>query len=151
MWVCQAHRGAPQARVLLCRSARQALKGAPRVGSYSVFQYVRRLMGQPRYCSAANAVVWGEKRLWWLHPLHMTQQYCLASTDAWLSSTDISPHNLLPHIPSICLSTVNSSPRPGIAPQPLNSSSQLLRLPGDWRHCPGLVWLRQELSDSDSI
>ena len=50
---------------------------------------------------------------------------------AWLSSTSISHHNLLPHIPLIHLSTVNSSPRPGIAPQSLNSSSQLLPLPGD--------------------
>ena len=43
---------------------------------------------------------------------------------AWLSSTGISHHNLLPHIPSICLSTVNSSLHPGIHPQSLNSSSQ---------------------------
>ena len=40
-------------------------------------------------------------------------------------------HDLLPHILSIHLSTVNSTPHPGIAPQSLNSSSQLLRLPGD--------------------
>ena len=61
----------------------------------------------------------------------MTQQFCLASMAAWLSSTGISYQNLLPHTPSICFSTVNSSPRPGIAPQSLNSSSQLLPLPGD--------------------
>ena len=60
----------------------------------------------------------------------MTQQYRLASMDAWPSSTGISHHNLLPHIPSIRLSTVNSSPHPGIAHQPLNSSSQPLHLPG---------------------
>ena len=47
--------------VLLCRSAHQALKGAPWVGSYSVVQCVRHLMGQPLYCSAANAGVWGER------------------------------------------------------------------------------------------
>ena len=47
---------------------------------------------------------------------------------SWLSSTGISHHNLLPHIPSISLSTANSSPHPGIAQQPLNSSSQLLGL-----------------------
>ena len=58
----------------------------------------------------------------------MTQQYLLASMAARLSSTGISHHNLLPHIPSIYLSTVNSSPRPGIAPQSLNSGSQLLHL-----------------------
>ena len=50
---------------------------------------------------------------------------------AWLSSTSISHHSLIPHIPLIRLSTVNSSPRPGIVPQSLNSSSQLLHLPGD--------------------
>ena len=49
------------------------------------------------------------------------------------------------------LSTVNSSPCPGIPPQSLNSSSQLLHLPGDLRPYPGYVWLRQELSDSHSI
>ena len=63
-------------------------------------------------------------------PPTLTQQYRLASIAARLSSTGISHHNLLPHIPSIRLSTVNSSPHPGIAHQPLNSSSQPLHLPG---------------------
>ena len=60
---------------------------------------------------------------------------------AWLSFTGISHHNLLPYISLIHLSTVNSSPHPGIAPQSLNSSSQPLHLPGD--PCPslGYVWL----------
>ena len=40
---CQAHRGVPLAGVLLCSSVHQAL------------------MGQPLYCSAANAGVWGER------------------------------------------------------------------------------------------
>ena len=66
---------------------------------------------------------------------------------AWLSSTGISHHDLLPHIPLIRLAAVNSSPRPGIAPQSLNSSSQLLPLPGDQCFCPGYVCLRQGLSD----
>ena len=56
----QAHRGAPLTGVLLCRSACQALKGAPWVGSYSPFQCARHLMGQPLYCSAADAGMWGE-------------------------------------------------------------------------------------------
>ena len=60
-------------------------------------------------------------------PLHVTQQYRVASMVASLSFTGISHHDI-PHIPSIYLSEVNSSPRPGIAPQSLNSSSQLLRL-----------------------
>ena len=49
---------------------------------------------------------------------------------AWLSSTGISHHNLLPHIPFFRLSTVNSIPGPGIAPQSLNSSSQTLQFQG---------------------
>ena len=65
----------------------------------------------------------------------MTQQYCLAS---WLSSTGIFHHSLLPHVPSVCLSAVNSSPCPGIAPQSLSSSSQLLHLLGDLCPCPGM-------------
>ena len=57
----------------------------------------------------------------------MTQQYHLASMATWFSSTGISHYNLLPHTPSSHLSTVNSNPHHGIAPQSLNSSSQPLR------------------------
>ena len=60
----------------------------------------------------------------------MTQQYHLVSMVAGLSSIDGSHYNLLSQIPTICLSIVKSSPRPGIAPQSLNSSSQSLCLPG---------------------
>ena len=49
------------AGVLLSISLCQALKGLPCVGSYSVVQCIRRLMGQPLYCSAANAGMWGER------------------------------------------------------------------------------------------
>ena len=70
---------------------------------------------------------------------------------AWLSSTCISHHNLLPHIPLIRLSAVNNSPRLGIAPQSLNSSSQRLCLPGDLCPCLGYAWLWQRLSDSRSF
>ena len=83
-------------------------------------------------------------------PMH-DSAVCLASMAAWLSSTGISHHNLLPHIPSIHLSAVNSSPLTGIAPQSLNSSFQLLPLPGDLHPYPGYVWLWQGLSDSHSI
>ena len=72
----------------------------------------------------------GRERLGDGSPPRVTQQYHLVSMAAWLSSTGVSHHHL-PHIPLICLSAVNSSPRPGIAPQSLNSSSQLLPLPGD--------------------
>ena len=70
--------------------------------------------------------------------LHMTQQYHLASLATRLSSTGISHHSLLPNIPSTGLSTVKSSPCPGIAPQSLKSSSQLLCLPGDQCSCWGM-------------
>ena len=57
----QAYREAPLTGVLLCRSVPQSLKGAPWVGSYSVVQRARRLMGRPLYCSAASAVMWRER------------------------------------------------------------------------------------------
>ena len=60
----------------------------------------------------------------------MTQQYCLASMAAWLSSTGISHLSLLPHVPSVCLFTANSRPCPVIAPHSLHSSPQLLCLLG---------------------
>ena len=147
----QAHRGTHLTGVLLCSSARQSLKGVPWVGSYSVVQCIRHLMGQPLSCLAANAGIWGREFIVMALPLHMTQQDHLASMAARLSSTGISHYNLLPHIASTHLSTVNSSPHPGIAPQSLNSSSQLLHLPGDQCSCLEYVWLWQELSDSHSI
>ena len=44
-----------------CRLAHPSLKGAPWVGSCSVILCVRHLMGQPLYCSDADAGVWGER------------------------------------------------------------------------------------------
>ena len=78
----------------------------------------------------------GREAWWWLHPLRVTQQYHLASMAVWLSSTRISHHNLLPHIPWIHLFTVNTSLCHGVAPQSPNSSSHPLCLPEDL--CP--VW-----------
>ena len=69
---------------------------------------------------------------------------------AQLSSTGISHHNLLPCIPLICLSTVNSSPRPVIVPQSLNSSSQPLHLPEDLCPCLGDQALRLWSGSTDS-
>ena len=89
----------------------QAVTGLPCLGSFSIVQRIRHiegplaalqcircLLGQPLCCSAANASSVGRERLW-LQPLHVTQQYHLASMAAWLSSTGISHHSLLPHIP----------------------------------------------------
>ena len=50
-----------------------------------------------------DAGLWMEREAM-LHPLWVTQQYCLTSMAAWLSSTGISHHNLLHHLPSICFS-----------------------------------------------
>jgi len=81
----------------------------------------------------------GRVRLrWWLHPLHMTQQYRLASMAAWLSSTGISHQNVHCHVPLVHLLVVNSSPCSEIALQSLYSSSQLLHLLGHLRPCLGV-------------
>ena len=132
--VHQAHRGAPMAGVLLCSSVPQVFEGPASL--------------------LFNCPCWhvGRERLWlWLYPLCLTLQYRLASMAAWLSATGISHHNLFPRIPSICLSTVNSSPCPGIATQSLNSSFQPLCLLGNLHPCLGYVWLWQGLSNSHSI
>ena len=59
--VHHAHRGAALAGFLLCRSVCQSLRAATWVGSCSVVQCIRHLMGQPLYCSAANAGLWRER------------------------------------------------------------------------------------------
>ena len=149
----QALRGFPCLRSFSIVQRIRHIEGVPWLGSYSVVQCLGHLVGLPLYCSAANAGVWGERGYYGdgSNPLRMTQQYRLASMAAQLSSTGISHHNLLPHILSIHLSTVNSSPCPGITSQSLNSSSQPLPLPWDLHPCPGYVWMRQGLSDSHSI
>ena len=89
--------------------------------------------------------MWGQRGYGDDSTRYVPQQYHLASMASWLSFTGFSHHNLLPHGPLIRLFTVNSNHRPGIAPQSLNSSSQLLHLLG--LCVPG--W--QGLSDSHSI
>ena len=129
-----ALRGLPRCGVLLCCSAHQAHRGAPWLGSYSV---VHQVFDGPASLTF-SCQYWrvGRERLWWwLHPLCVTQRYCLASVAACLPSTGISHHYLPPHIPSVHLSAVNSGPCPGIAAQSLSFSSQPLRLPGDQHSC----------------
>ena len=166
----QAHRGAPLARVLLCRSVYQALKGAPWmgsslvwhiqslkgapwVGSYCVVQCIRHLMGQPLHCSAASAGLWGETG----YGIGSTR-YVRLSCITLLPWVPGFPPRAFPTpvssltSPPIHLSAVtNPSPRPGIAPQSLKSGSQSVHLPGDLHPCPGYVWLWQGLSDFHSI
>ena len=122
-------RGATLVGVLLYRSVCQALKGAPYVGSYSVV-HVSGVWLASLSTFQLPMLVCGERGGVMAPPPSVTQQHRLASLAACLSSMEISYHDLLPHIPSIYLSTDNSSPCPRIAPQSLNSSFQLLCLPG---------------------
>ena len=108
------------------------------MGSYAIGQCIRCL-GHTLYHSAADAGMWGERGY---------GDGCIPYT--WLSSITLLPW--LSGIPPLAfpttissltsphsLSTVNSSPSTGIAPQSLNSSSQLLRLPGDQGSMNGCV------------
>ena len=63
VWCVRHIEGPSLAGALLCRSARQAFKMSPWAGSYSAGQCVSCLMGQPLYCSAANAGMWGESSM----------------------------------------------------------------------------------------
>lgn len=128
------------------------IEGPAWLGSFSVDQVRQTFDGPASPLFSCQCWHVGRERLWgWLHPLHVTQQYRLASMADWLSSTGISHHYLLPCNPSVCLSTANSSPCPEIAPQSPISSSHPLPLPGDQRSCPAYVWPRQGLSDSRSM
>ena len=105
--------------VLLCSSVHQAFDG------------------QPLHCSAASAGLWDEREAMVMAP-HLAHDSALSPCfhGCLAFPTGISHHDVLLHIPSICLSTVTSNPHPGIAPQFLNSTSQPPCLPGDQRSCP---------------
>ena len=158
----QALWGLPSLGVLLCCSACQAHRGAPSgwgptlqtgasvterstLGGVLLHSSVRQAFDGPvsPLFSCQCWHVGRERLLWCLHPLHVTQHYHLASKAAQLSSKGISHHNLLPPLPSICFSAVNSNPRPGIASHYPYSSSQPLHLSEDPHLCPGYVWLWQ--------
>ena len=87
------------------------------LGSYSVVQCMGCLMGQPLYCSAADAGMCVGREALVMAPPATRDSAVSPSMAAWLSSTGISHHNLLPHIPSICL----------------------LCLPGDQHSCKGCM------------
>ena len=107
------------------------------MGSYSVVQCVRRLMGQPLSCSAAMLAC-GEREAMVMAPPPKHDSEVSPCFHGCLAP-GIAHHDLLPHILSIRLSGVNSSPCPGIAPQSLNSSSQLLHIWRDQHSCLGYV------------
>ena len=139
----QAHIGALVAGVLLCRLAHKVLKGAPWVGSYSVVRCTRRLMGQTLLFSC---LCWreGERGCG-----YMSLSSILLS---WLPGFPPQgfPTTISSLTPFIHLSAVNGSLCLGIVLQSLNSSSQLLCLPGDLCPCPGYLWRQQGLSNSHS-
>ena len=141
--------------VLLSCSICQALKEAPWLGSFSLVQCIRCLKSQSLWSLSLlfSYLCWcvGRERLqWWLHSLHVTQQYPLASVAAWFSSTGISHRGLFPRVPWGHLPAINNRSCPGFALQFLCSASQLLCFPGDLCACLGYVWLCQWLSYSTS-
>ena len=81
--------------------------------------------------------------------LRMTQQYPLASMAAWLSSTGISGHSLLHHIPLSLLRQQQPSPWDFSTIPKLQLPAA--ELPGELCPCPGNVWMQQGLPDSHSI
>ena len=139
----QAGRGAPLAGILLCISACQPLKEAPWVGSYSVVPYLRHLMGQPLYYSAADAGVWGERG----YGNSSTSMHDSAVLPCFQGCLAFLHRHFPPQSPPSCPLglSLHSSPCPVIAPESLHSSPQPFRLLGYLHHCPGYVWLRQGL------
>ena len=61
--VHQVHRGASRLGCCSVDRGIRHLKGHSGWGSYSAVRGVRRLMGQPLYCSAAKAGMWGERAM----------------------------------------------------------------------------------------
>ena len=106
----QAHRGGPPAGALLCSFVHQALKEAPWLGSYPAvlcWRVGREAMVMAPPATRDSAVSPYFRGC----PAFLHRHF---------------PPQSPPSHPSIRLSTVNRSPRPGIAPQSLNSSSQAL-------------------------
>ena len=146
-----------------------ALRGLPCLGSFSVALHIRHIEGTPwlRSYSVDQCFrhLMGHLSIVQLPMLACGEREAMVMAPPPTRDSAVSPcfhgcltffhrhsyHILLPHIPLICLSAVNSSPRPGIAPQSLNSSFQLLCHARDLCPCLGYVWLQQWLSDSQSI
>ena len=130
----QAHNGASQAGSLLCSSVHLALEWA----SISTVQLRMLACGEREATVMAPPSMHDSAASPCLHG-------CLAFLYRHFPSGSPPSHTLTPSF------SVDSSPCPGIAPQSLNSSSQLLRIWGDQHPCLGYVWLQQGLSDSLSI
>ena len=137
--------------VLFCCLAHQALKGVPWMGSscssgHQAFDGPACLL-----FSCQHWHVVGRESMVMAPPPTRDSAVspCLLGCLAFLHQH--SPPQSPPSHRSVHLSIVNISPHPGIAPQALNSSSQMLYLLGDLCPYPGHVWLQQGLSGSHSI
>ena len=125
----------------------QALRGAPRVWSYSVVQHVRRLMGQPLHCSADDAGVCGERGYG-----AGSNPTCDSAVSPCFHGCPASLHR---HFPS--QSPPSPPPDPSVCPQSTAALALgLLQLPAVAPSrrpaaCPGCVRLQQGLPDSHSI
>ena len=128
---------------LLCCLEQQALKGTPLAG---VLPHCSAQSGTQRatlsrvflYWSAAGAGVWGWERLQcWLHPLHVAQQYCLASMTAQLSSKGIPHWSLLPPSPQAVSSQSTANLAPGLLSNPYAPAPSLWVFQGTCVPCPG--------------
>ena len=139
----------PLAGVLLCRSAHQSLKGAPWVGP-TLVQCVKHLMVLSVVQLPMLACGEGEAMVVTPPPTRDSAvspcfHLCLAFPHRHFPPQSPPSYLLDPSLHS------QQQPSPGIAPQSLNSRSQLLCLPGDLCPCLGYVWLQQGQSDFHSI
>ena len=135
----QAHRGAPLADFLLCRSVPRVPKGTAWVVVLcsSVCQVFD---GPASLLFSRQVLACGKREVMVMAPSHTHDSAvspCFHGCLAFLHR-HFPPH-LFPHVPLVWPSAVNSIPHPGIAPQSLSSSSQLLHLLGDLHPCPGHV------------
>ena len=120
------------------------IEGPPWMESYSVDWWIKHLKGHPGWGPtlqfSASGISWASLSIFQLIMLASPGREAMVMAPPPTYDSAVSPyfhgcpvflhsifyHNFLPHIPSIHLSTVNSSTCPGIVPQSLNSSSQLL-------------------------
>ena len=119
------------------------------MGSYSLVQCLRHLMGQPLYCSTVDVGLWGERgysdgstTYTWLSSIALLRWLPGFPPQAFSSQSPPSP----PLDPSLHSQQQPSSWAPSPCAHSPNSSSQPLCLPGDQHSCPGYVWLWQGLS-----
>ena len=133
--------------VLLCFQCIRHIEGSSWLGSYSVVQCLRCLMGQPLCCSAAGLC--GERGCGEGSTPYADSAVspCFHGCPAFLHRHF--PPQSPPSHPLDLFLCSQQQPSPcstesRIAPQFLNSSFQLLRPPGDLCPSLGYVWLQED-------